>query len=364
METLVSGVLDHLFATVQSLQSQSRVLAWVTISVAVLVLLSVLFSIYVTWLRVRNHLRARRWADREDRWTDLTLEAVVGERTVEELATKVGSSERLSFLAFLLRYARRLTGRERQRVRELSVPFLPALEPLLRDRDVYRRARAVQTLGTLGLPEHSEALVSAVNDESPIVSMLAARALAAYGGATYAEPIVANLDRFEHWGSEYVTSLLVSLGPAAAPELRGVMEDESRFARTRALAADALRNLNDLDAIEPASEILRRALDPDLAAALLRLVSVLGGTDQLEIVRNLLQDPHFAVRAEAYSAVGALADKEDDGVLEEGLTDASPWVALHAARGIRERGGEVRLLQLSESDHPGARAAAQVLAED
>ncbi len=360
-----SDGLDPLIAALQALPVQNRAFIFVVIAVAGLVVVSILFSGYAVWLRIRNLMRARRWADREARWTDLTLEAVVGERTVEELAARVGDGERLSFLDYLLRYAHRLSGTERDRVKELAVPFLGAIGPQLEDRDVYRRTRAVQTLGTLGLEEQHGVLVRYVSDESPIVSMLAARALAAYGGSTYTEPILSNLDRFEHWGSEYVTSLLVSLGPTAASGIRRVMGDEGRTARIRALAADALRNLHDLEAVRPASAILSAQLDPDpdLAAALLRLISVLGGPEQFGLVRSLLDHPHFAVRAEAYSALGAIVSDEDE-LLEQGLSDPSPWVALHAARGIRDRGREVRLVQLSESDHPGGRAAAQVLAED
>ncbi len=363
MRSIASFLGDILEAALQSLPTQSRAFLAVTIAMAVLVSLSAFFAIYAIWLRVRNDIQAARWADREARWTGLTLEALAGERTVDELASVVGRGERLPFLDFLLRYARRLTGRERDRVKELAVPFLPELERLLTDRDAYRRARAVQTLGALGLPHHNEILVEAVHDESPVVSMLAARALAAHGGTKYVGPILSNLDRFEHWGTEYVRSLLVSLGSEAAPALREVMRDVDRSIRVRVLAADALRNLHDLEAIQPAAEILSREPEPDLAAALLRMMSVLGGPEHIGLIKGLLQHDHFAVRAQAYSALGALG-REGPELLEAGLADPSPWVALHAARGMRDRGRHDRLAELAESEHPGAMAAGQVLAEE
>ncbi len=372
MGTLASDLAGLLEAPFQTLPFQSRAFLVVTTAVLVLVFLSILFSLYAIWLRARNALRARMWADREARWTDLTLEAVAGERSVEEVVAKVRplrtgrlsfGDERLPFLDFLLRYARRLSGRERDRVRELAVPFLFELERRLKDQDPYRRARAVQSLGALGLPHHDDTLVRAVQDDSPVVSMLAARALASKGGAKYAGPILENLHRFEHWGSDYVRSLLVSLGPAAAPQLREVMRDERRSTRIRVLATDALRSLHDLDAVSPAAEILSEGPEPDLAAAILRMFAVLGGPEQVELVKSFLEHPHFAVRAAAYSALGALG-ADGGGLLEEGLEDSSPWVALHAARGMREQGARARLLELAESSHPGAVAAAQVLAEE
>ena len=68
MET-IAPVLDPLIAVFQSMPAQSRAFMWVTIAVAGLVLLTILFSIYAVWLRVRNLIRARQWADREARWT-------------------------------------------------------------------------------------------------------------------------------------------------------------------------------------------------------------------------------------------------------------------------------------------------------
>lgn len=344
-----------------TLQSQAMVAA--SIAVAVLFVISFLFSVYTLWLRARNAVRARAWARREARWTDLTLGALTGERAIEAVAEQVSRGEELPFLDFLLRYARRVRGEERDRIRELAIPFLDALEPQLEDRDPYVRARAVQTLGTLGLTERADELVRAVDDESPFVAMLAARALALYGGARYMTPVLANLDRFEQWGFEYVTSLLVSLGPEAAAGLREMMEDAEQAERIRAVAAAALTRLHDLGSVAAAVRTLGSDPPPDVTTSLLRLLAALGGTDELGPVRSRLDDPHFAVRAEAYSAFGALVDADGDSVLGRGLDDPSPWVVLHAARALRGRGADLELHRLAESDHPGARAAGQVLAE-
>jgi HEAT repeat protein len=324
----------------------------------------VVFTAYAIWLRARNVWRRRTWEDREARWTNLTLEAVAGERSVEELTSQVGPRERGVFLEFLMRYARRLKGRERDRIKELAAPFLPTVLPLLRSRDPLRRALAVQTVGALGKLDHEDDLVRALEDSSPLVSMLAARALAAQGGATHSGPILANLERFESWGTEYVTSLLASLGPGASTALRGVLEDGGRTPRVRAVAADALRELHDLEAARSAFEALGRNAPPDLAAPLLRLLTVLGDPSQLDGIRRTLAHPHFAVRAEAYSAYGALCGDEGEVVLEEGLWDRSPWVALHAARAMRDRGWVGPLQRVMRSGQPGMHAAGQALSEE
>lgn len=356
--------MTALLEAIRTLPDQSRAFMVVSTAVAVLLVLSLLFTAYAAWLRARNAIRQRVWRDRESRWTSQTLEFVAGERSIEDLLARVDRRERLPFLDFLLRYARRLRGRERERVKELAAPFLPALRRLSRDRDAYRRARAVQTLGTLGGPDQRDTLVQALDDPSPFVSMLAARALAAYGGTSYAEPILANLDRFEAWGTEYVESLLVSLGPEAAPQIRSALGDEGRSDEVRVTAADALGELHDLEAVPAALAILATKPGPDLTAALLRLLRVLGGPEHAGVVRDLLDHEHFAVRAEAYSALGSLGPGSDDARLEAGVEDASPWVALHAARALRARGKSAWLEGLSRSDSRAALAAGQVLAEE
>lgn len=362
--TRVSGFLRTLVEAIQSLPGQSRAFLVVSVAVAALVVLSVLFTACAGLLRVRSALRQRKWHDQQSRWTRQILEFVAGERPVQDVVARVGRRERLTFLDFLLRYAHRLRGKERDRIKEIAEPFLPTLDPLLKSRDPYRRARAVQALGTLGSLAHRETLVKAVSDRSAVVSMLAARALAAYGGTEYVHPILSNLDRFEAWGREYVESLLVSLGPQAAPELRDVLADERRVSRVRVIAVDALRELHDLEAVPTGVSVLRGAPDADLTAALLRMLRVLGGPEHLDVVRGFLDHEHFAVRAEAYSALGTLGVETDEALLEEGLEDSSPWVVLRVARALRERGQTARLRQLAASDRPAALAAGQVLAEE
>jgi hypothetical protein len=46
------------------------------------------------------------------------------------------------------------------------------------------------------------------------------------------------------------------------------------------------------------------------------------------------------------------------------MEDPSPWVALHAARGVLEAGGRGRLLAISAGDSRPAAVAGQVLAEE
>jgi hypothetical protein len=46
------------------------------------------------------------------------------------------------------------------------------------------------------------------------------------------------------------------------------------------------------------------------------------------------------------------------------MDDPSPWAAMHAARGVREAGGERILAEIAESSHPNAELARQILFEE
>ncbi len=361
-ETLVEE-LGRLATFVASLPLHDRIFLGVSLLVAVLLFLTLLFTSYALYLRGRNVLKERRWRGREERWTDLVLQVLSETAPPDTLRRGVGRGEQLAFLDFLLRYARRLRGPERRKLEELAVPFLPALIPQLREEDLYSRARAVQTLGSLGLPEYRKEVARALDDEAPFVAMVAARALASTGTPEDRTRIVERLHRFDHWSVEYLASLLTEMGPEVAPELRRVMASPDQPVRVRKVTAEALHDLHDLEAADAAAAALSGEGDPELQVSLLRILAKLGRPEHAERVRRYLRSESSPVRGVAFKALGILGGGDDLESLRAGLYDPSPWVALDAARALRRLGGEEGLRNLSGSDHPRAALAAQVLEE-
>ena len=149
----------------------------------------------------------------------------------------VAPTEQLRFLSFLLRFARRLTGTERKRVDELATPYLDRLLPQLTARQPERRARAIQTLATLGQRRYHAQIERSLADPSPLVSMVAARSLARRESPDFAVSILAHLHRFGHWRPSFLASMLASVGPAVAPALRKVLADPAFDLKARGLAA-------------------------------------------------------------------------------------------------------------------------------
>jgi HEAT repeat protein len=276
----------------------------------------------------------------------------------------VGKDEDLYFVDLVLRYARRVRGADRTTLRQLAAPYLTQVATRAQGADVERRARAVQTLGELGLPAHADTVVAALDDASPLVAMIAARALARKETPQYADAVLARLHRFTSWRPSFLASMLSSMGPEVGSVLRRTLGNSSIDPEVRAIAATALRHLHDLDSAPVAAEVLNSEKQRDLLASCLRLLGTVGGPRDLPTVRRLMDSPDFVVRATAVGALGSLGEQSDLARLRQiAVDDESHWVAINAARALREAGDVEVLRKLASSGHDRASVAVQVLAE-
>lgn len=332
-------------------------------SVIALTGLALLFALGAVALRWKNERRRHRLSELEATWEPALLQALANPDDVERLRSLVDHGDRLPFVRFILRYVGRVTGQQRELLREAVSPHLSAVATDARTGSVEERALAIQTLGTLGLPEYEAAVTRGLDDDSPLVAMVAARALARRDQAHYAEHVLQRLKRFGSWSKGYLSAMLAQIGPDAAPSLRGTLEDRTEPNWVRTVAADALRRLNDLPAAVTAVNVLHEADDRDLMASCLRLLARTGDARHLETARVLARSEDTVIRSAALAAVGQLGNAEDTELLFEALSDASPWVALQSARAIGRALGPGRLRSLADSVHPQAALARQVLRE-
>ncbi len=311
-------------------------------------------------LRIRNDRKAARWRTLEGLWETKTLEVVTETAPPETVWAQVAKTDELHFVNFLLRFARRLTGTERKRVDELAAPYLDQLLSQLKARQPERRARAIQTLATLGQRRYHAQIERSLADPAPLVSMVAARSLARRESPDFAVSILSHLHRFGHWRPSFLASMLASVGPAVAPALRKALADPAFDPKIRGLAADALRELNDYAAADVAAEALAATTDRDLQIGTLGLLAQVGRAEHLGAVRAFLTSPEAIVRARAASVLGRIGSAEDVANLAAAFDDPSPWVALRAAEALYER-RDPMLKTLAESEHPRAALARQML---
>jgi len=335
-----------------------------TFGIAVLFVVTVVFSIYALLLRVGHGVREKRWAKLTERWQGPVLAALMDPDRVPAVQAMVEAKYRRHFVQFVLEYIRRVRGEERKTLRALALPYLDLIAERADHRRSEVRTRAIQTLGTLGLPKYGDALLKALKDPSPLVSMVAARYIARQDFPEFADPVLENLERFEGWNRRFLASMLATMGPDIAPKLRDDLADEKRPDWIRAVMADALLMQLDPSAADVAARVVVTSEDRELLAAVLRLLAAVGRPGHAAVIRARCVSPDFVIRAQALAALGVLGDEDDLPLLERSLDDPSPWVALHAARGVRDAGGREILAGLVEQGGDKAVLAGQILHEE
>ncbi|HEU4569342.1 MAG TPA: HEAT repeat domain-containing protein [Gemmatimonadales bacterium] len=314
-------------------------------------------------VRVRHARTAARWAAVEEAWEPRLLAVLTGDVPAATLLEALTPAERPYFVDFLGRFARRVTGPERDRLLEVARPLLPEIRAGLRAPLPSRRARSADLLGVLGPAGELADLRAALEDSSPLVAMVAARALARLGGEDHARLLVAHLHRFAPWRPSHLAAMLAAVGPEAARPLRVALEDLSLPSRARAVVADALALLNDAESGDAAVTALRTTDDPELRAAALRLLARVGHAEHLPAVREMAAAPEEAVRLAAVRALGALGAGPEVPLLAAALRDPSRWVAEQAARALAAGPGRTALLAAAGRGGPVALLAREALLE-
>ena len=346
------------------LATTDTVLLLLGVTVCALLVVALAFAAYALLLR-RGHARRERLTETlRERWEGPLLAALADPERIPDVHALVPREHRLRFVQFVLEYVRRVRGAERGVLRRLVEPFLGEVAERTDHRRSEVRTRAVQTLGTLGLPRYAPEVLAGLDDPSPLVSMVAARYLARPEFPQYAPELMKHLHRFEGWNRRFLASMLANMGPEVSARLRDGLTDTSRPAWLRGVFAEALRMQLDPRAADVAVEALEETDDRDLSASLLRLLATVGRPDHVDLLRRLTDADDEILRAQALHALGVLGDESELPLLFAGMDDPSPWAALHAARGVRDAGGADLLAEIAGADGEQARLAGQVLFEE
>jgi HEAT repeat protein len=280
----------------------------------------------------------RRWLAREEalrgehdaRMRPLALRLIDGE--TPDLRG-LGQRDARSLAAILTRYGRQLSGTARDRITFFFESYGHAERERrkLRSLRMWRRAAAAYALGDMGATSATPDLIASLSDSSADVRASAARSL----GRLHAAEAVVPLARSLATGSvprAVASRALLAIGPAAAPELRRLLDSEED--QERASAAE--------------------------------LLGLLGDVSSAAGVARLLSDPSPNVRARAALAVGRLGSTRSAGPLRAALDDPVASVRIAAARSlgaVQDREAARALLAIAQRDEPdAARVAAQSLA--
>lgn len=342
-----------------------------TASAALLLVASFTFALVALGLRVRNDRRERRQKRLRKRWEPAMLEILGGSAPPEAIFQRVDDADGRDFLEFLLDYARFLRGEERALIGRMAEPYLPLVIPELRDGPAETRGHAVLILARMGMPRYAPVVADGLRDPSPVVAMIAARSLFRPGHEKHFPALLEELHRFTSWSRSFLASMLAGGGVGATPLLRDILADPERPPLVRAVATDALRELNDLASVPLAHEIVERANDdeadppPDreLLIGCIRILAHLGHDEHLPAVRAHVNSPDPVIRATSVSALAALGGDAEVPILQRRLDDTWFWVSLEAARGLMALGQVQILKRLAASRGPWSLLARQVLSE-
>ena len=292
---------------------------------------SVLSAVVLATRRIRIRRSEQRRAALQARLRPVALAFVAGETTTplslarreaEVLANLVGE------------YARLVSGEARESLAAFfeSHGYVAEEVSALRRRSRARRATAAYALGDMGSRAAIPALISALSDRERDVRAAVVRSLGRLGASEAVDDVVRALAR-KQVPQAVAAHAVLTIGPAAAPPLRGLVDSEDRNVRGVAV----------------------------------ELLGFLGGASEVAIVTERLHDASADVRAGAARALGRLGGREASAELQAALADRIPFVrgAAAAALGkIGDRGATVCLLAQARSDEFwSARAAARALAE-
>jgi HEAT repeat protein len=367
VKTITFGILIFalIFGIASTLDftSEDDFLLFIAIGIGLLLLCAVFFAASVLVLRFKHMRTAANWERLEAKWEVAILKALSGDEAQPDFLALVEKEEELFFLNYLLRYARRIKGAEKEILCQLASPYLPRVAERMSLPEMEHRARAVQFLGELGLKTFANEVISALDDPSPMVAMIAARALTNKEHPQHGEAVLAKIHRFTNWSPTFLSSMLASIGPEVAPALRRTFGDEDGETTARAIAGSALALLNDIPSADIAARALSTESEGDLLAASLRILGKVGRPEHVAIVRQSINSQEPAVRASAASALGRFGEPQDVGLLLMAYQDESRWVAIHAARALRDRGETAALNNLANPRKPRASLAMQVLSE-
>lgn len=305
------------------------------IVIVALAVLNAVFVGLVILLRVVNGRRDKLLEARRSTWYPRLITLISDGSNLEDLRRQIDPGERRDVIVIAWNLSRRLRGVDRDRLRGFAAPLLDEITPDLEARSAETRARYLQMVSCLGGDEYEPAIAASLDDPSQLVSLVAARALCQPNGAEWIAEVLVRLHRYASWSHALTSSMLANVGMDAAPQMRAFAADERHPARDRAAVIRALELLRDAEAADIAAAQLTDD-DPDLIAACLRLLAVVGRSEHAVAVRPFLADERFFVRAAAITVLGKLGGASDAGMIAALDHGGSPWVAIRSAYALAD----------------------------
>lgn len=297
------------------------------VSGLVVFLLTLILVAAIAVLRTISASRAQRQRELTERWLPVFHHAIEGLALPPSPDLKRRDSELV--LGLWVRFFQSLRGQARANLRRLA--FSAGLDRcahlMLQQRSTASRVLAVVALGSLRDHRVRDELLGLANDDNPMLSLLASRALLQINPYWAAPLLLANIGRRDDWPLTRIGAIFDEVpAKSVAPHLSEALRWAPPSGTPRLLA------LLEVVHVEDSWPLLEPLLDPrqtpDILAAALKATHDPRGRAP---VRELAAHSAWVVRAQAAAALGRLGLPEDVPLLRNMLNDPVWWVRYRAA---------------------------------
>lgn len=299
--------------------------SWVLIPLSVLICLLVVLAAVARSVRT---VRSRRRRLRQERVRPYLFELIDGEHPDD---LDPSGMRALDVLALDL--LPQLRGADRENLRGFLADrgLVHRARRQLFSRRSAVRAEAAEMLGSAGDPGSAPMIRELLLDRDPRVRICAARALGRLGDAASTGDLLTSVTHPTRPVPSGVAAMAVlRSGVASAPALRDRLAGPDPV--LRALCAELLGHLGDLDAVPDLIAMLAHEADPQVVAAAARAAGRIGSPQaSVALLHALGTVPWPDARAAAVWSLGAIGDPVAVEGLAQALHDDEQGVAAAAA---------------------------------
>lgn len=293
--------------------------------------LTILLVVAIAFMRAIANKRARRQKAARATWMPIFHRAIEGLENPSLPA--IARRDQAAVLELWIHYFQYLRGKARTNLRrvayEIGLDRIGAV--MLHRRNMAQRALAVVALGNMDAPEAWDELVRLSNDDSPMLSLLAGRALLRVNPEWAVPLLLAQLSHRDDWPMTRIGGIFEE-APAAVmePHLREALRWASPTGTPRMLSLLGLVHVEESWLLlEP---LLAPHQPPNLLAAALRATHEPRARASVLL---LASHADWVVRAQAASTLGRIGQPGDEKLLEDMLGDPAWWVRYRAACALR-----------------------------
>ena len=327
-------------------------------------LLAALTILIIVLLRAAEAWRAQRKRHLLNVWQPLLAKTLIGEQITPPA---VRSAELIDFLYLWLHFHESLRGESKHALNEIlrAQQLLSPMCRMLKRGSTQQKLVVATALGHARGSEAWNELVPLAHDDSPALSITAARALMMIDATAAADVVIPLIIRRRDWPP---ARLAVMLKEVEQPFVERFLEAVTEAATTQAPYLVRLLRLAEAMGLNRPlpflAELLRHSEQPEVIAACLRILQDPGC---LDLVRSHASHPDWIVRVQVANALRRLGGREDLPCLLQLLSAPEWWVRYRAAQAIVDapylQADEPRRLQAAHTDRYARDILQQVMAE-